>query len=138
MTSQEFACVLHKVLEDKQVIMVTKQADDRAALLQLETQFINASCSDPGVAVTSELFLPMVRKRLLGLIPGPVREILSFSQAQQLVRSTPQCAVSANLERLQILCKYLVVLDLPTAGNLEMSGDYTECALAHCNQLLGT
>ena len=53
-------------LEEQESYLASKDADTRAALIQLEAQVINAACDNPGLVVTDQLVLPMVRERLMG------------------------------------------------------------------------
>ena len=55
-------------LELQESYLATKEADTRAALVQLEAQVINAACDNPGLAVTYSLVLPLVRERLMGKV----------------------------------------------------------------------
>lgn len=57
------------------------EASTRAALVQLEAQVINASCHNPGLVVTNELFLSMVRERLLNKVLE-VKQVAAQAEAQ--------------------------------------------------------
>ena len=46
------------------------QAQERAGLIQLEAQVINAACQNPGVNVAHSVMLPLIRERLLAKVPG--------------------------------------------------------------------
>ena len=62
-----------KILQDVQThigILETADAKDRASLILLEAQVINSACANPGLKVTHDLFLPLVRERLLAKVVG--------------------------------------------------------------------
>ena len=74
MTTPRTAARLQEDLKKPQSNLETQQADDRAALIQLEAQVINAACSNPGLLATHRLFLPMVRERLMPKLPQSIQD----------------------------------------------------------------
>ena len=58
---------VQKVQQEMEEMLSTceiEQARYRAAAIQLEAQVINAACDNPGLAVTYDLILPLLRERL--------------------------------------------------------------------------
>ena len=99
MTTPIVAALLQQELKQQQGNLETQQVDDRAALIQLEAQVINAACDNPGLLVTYKLFLPMVRERLM----------LKLPQSVQDKHAQPQRQVHPHLlTLLQPLCLALV------------------------------
>ena len=60
------------------------QAQERAALIQLEAQVINAACQNPGVNIAHSVMLPLIRERLLAKVPG-----IQQAAAEALAEVTP-------------------------------------------------
>ena len=97
MASREYALNLRQELEGHRYAMEKMQADNRAVLIHLEAQVINAACDNPGLMVTNQLFLTIVRERLQDKLPKKVQ------RQQPLVQKQVTCAV--DVLRVAWLCK---------------------------------
>ena len=65
LTPRPLAQALQLKLEEAASFASSRQADHRAALIELEAHVINTACDNPGIAVTYGLLLPLVQRRLL-------------------------------------------------------------------------
>ena len=95
---RQHAQALQYALEQQAQAMETLEASTRAALVQLEAQVINASCHNPGLLVTNELFLSMVRERLLNKVLE-MKEAAAQPEAQVCTTFATLCCPA-----LYILC----------------------------------